>query len=169
MIMRHLIGLSLLLIVTGIASLNVLAMDRPETDKQAEIPGIEAKTAHPTVGVEESEALPERRIIAYYIHGNFRCNTCQKIETQSEEAILQAFENELDSKVLEFRIVNMDKEEHFAEDYQLVSQALVLVEMENGKQKSWKNLQKVWELVNNKDKFYAYVQQETREFLGQPK
>jgi hypothetical protein len=112
---------------------------------------------------------PVTQYIAFYIHGNFRCGTCKKIQAFSEEVIHEAFSTELKSEKLEWRIVNMDKEIKYAEEYQLVSQALVLVEMVDGEQKNWKNLNRVWELVNNKKKFFDYVQKETRNFMAETK
>jgi len=42
----------------------------------------------------------------------------------------------------------------------------VLVEYRDGKIVRWENLDKVWQLVRNKEQFFGYVEDETREFLG---
>jgi len=43
----------------------------------------------------------------------------------------------------------------------------VLAEYREGKVVRWENLDKVWQLVRNKDRFVDYIQSETREFLGE--
>jgi hypothetical protein len=47
--------------------------------------------------------------------------------------------------------------EHYFDDYKLVSWSLVLVTYENGKQTDYRNLTDVWTLVNNEPKFRNYV------------
>jgi hypothetical protein len=37
--------------------------------------------------------------------------------------------------------------------------------MKDGKQAEWKNLRRVWELLNNKEAFLRYVQEEVRTYL----
>jgi hypothetical protein len=37
----------------------------------------------------------------------------------------------------------------------------------DGQQEQWKNLEEIWKLVDNKDAYLAYVQRETRGFLGE--
>lgn len=106
-------------------------------------------------------------IVAYYFHGNFRCATCRKIEAYSREAIEASFAKEIESGVLVWRPVNVDEtpNKHFAHDYDLTTRSLVLSEVDGGKEIKWKNLEKVWDLVGNKDKFFEYVQDETAAYL----
>jgi hypothetical protein len=42
----------------------------------------------------------------------------------------------------------------------------VLVKISGGKQVKWKNLEKIWERVGDKDAFVKYIQDEIREYLG---
>jgi hypothetical protein len=39
--------------------------------------------------------------------------------------------------------------------------------MQDGEQVGWKNLQKIWELVGDKESFVKYVQSEVAEYLGE--
>ena len=106
-------------------------------------------------------------VIAYYFHGNFRCATCRKIETYSREAIEARFAKEIKSGVLVWRPVNVDEtpNKRFSHEYDLTTRSLVLSEVEGGKEIKWKNLEKVWDLVGDKDKFFEYVQNETAAYL----
>jgi len=109
------------------------------------------------------------KVVAYYFHGNARCSTCRKVEAYSEEAISSAFESKIADGRLEWRAVNVDESEnkHFVRDFQLVTKSVVLVEYSDGEVVRWENLNDVWRLVRNKDRFVDYVQTQTREFLGE--
>jgi len=107
------------------------------------------------------------KVIAYYFHGTFRCSTCRTIEQYSLDAIQTYFAKELGNGRLEFRPVNIEEpeNEHFIQDYQLVTRSLVLSLMSDGKETKWKNLADVWKLVRDKDKFFQYVKDEVEHFL----
>lgn len=106
-------------------------------------------------------------IAAYYFHGNFRCPTCKKIEQYSREAIEQNFSTQLKSGAVVFQTVNVDEpdNQHFVQDYQLVTKSLVLVKYENGKQTAWKNLPAVWQNVGDQTAFFNYVKKEVEAYL----
>jgi hypothetical protein len=106
-------------------------------------------------------------IAAYYFHGNFRCATCKKIEQYSKEAIELNFAQQLKSGALVFQPVNVDEPEnqHFVQDYQLLTKSLVLVKYENGKQTAWKNLPAVWQNVGDQAAFFDYVKKEVEAYL----
>jgi hypothetical protein len=107
-------------------------------------------------------------VVAFYFHGNTRCATCRKIEAYADEAIQMGFAQALETSALRWRVVNVEEPEnrHFIEDFQLVTRSVVLAEYRDDKVVRWKNLDKVWQLVRDKDGFTSYVQGETREFLG---
>ncbi len=111
---------------------------------------------------------PDRTVTAYYFHGTVRCATCMKIEAYSREVIDAAFAGPLADGALVWRPVNVDEPEHrhFLQDYQLVTRSLVLSETSGGVQQRWKNLERVWELVRDKQAFTDYVQSEVRAYLG---
>ena len=112
---------------------------------------------------------PARKLIAYYFYTTRRCASCRKIEAYSGEAIKTAFADQLKSGRVEWRPLNTDDpvNSHFIEDYQLYTKSLILADLESGQQVRWKNLQKVWELLNDKQAFIEYVQSEINGFLGE--
>ena len=107
------------------------------------------------------------KVIAYYFHGNYRCASCTKLEKYSRDAITMYFDNEIKQGFLTFKTVNTDLSEnkHFLQDYQLYTKSLVLISVKNNKTLKWKNLDKVWQHLNNQNDFYKYVQTETKKFL----
>lgn len=110
---------------------------------------------------------PEGKVIAYYLHGTFRCSTCTMLEKYSKEAIEAGFKDALASGKLEFKAVNVEDRgnEHFVNDYQIYTKSLVLALFKDGKQIKWKNLDKIWEYARNQQKFSEYVVAEVAQFL----
>jgi hypothetical protein len=107
------------------------------------------------------------RVIAYYFHTTYRCASCRAIEAYSREAIESAFAGQLKDGRLLWKVVNVEAKgnEHFVKDYGLYTKSLVLVNETRGKAAEWKNLEKVWQLLQDKGKFLRYVQDETRRYL----
>jgi hypothetical protein len=106
-------------------------------------------------------------VVAYYFHGTFRCPTCLKLEQYSKEAIETNFKDALSSGKLEFEAINVeDKDnEHYASDYQLYTKSLILSLVKDGKEVKWKNLDKIWEYVGNKQRYLDYVKSGVDDFL----
>jgi hypothetical protein len=122
---------------------------------------------HAGDGADAATATTETGTVVYYFHGNARCATCKTIEAYADEAVHAAFAGELDDGALEWRVVNIDEPEnrHFIEDFQLVTRSVVLAEYSGGKIVRFENLDKVWQLVRDKERFVTYVQSETKAFL----
>lgn len=121
-----------------------------------------------SVAAEDSTAAAPT-FVAYYFHGTRRCSNCRKIEAYSAEAIQAGFADELKDGRLEWRVVNIDESEnrHYIQDYQLYTKSVVLSSMTGGKEIKWINLDKIWQLLGDKEKFIDYVQEETRAFMGE--
>ena len=133
-------------------------------------------TAPPTVGInsprpQDAEREPAKlgssKVIAYYFHRTLRCHTCLAIEDLSKQTIENLFGEQLAEGRIEWRPVNIEQKgnEHFEDDYKLTTQSLVLVKLEDGKQGDWKNLTKVWDLIDNHEAFVKYVQEELSKYL----
>lgn len=105
------------------------------------------------------ENKTETKVIAYYFHGNFRCYTCNMMEKYSQEAIEANFKDALASGKLELKVVNVEDRgnEHFVDDYKLYTKSLIISLVKDGKEVRHKNLDKIWQLARNKDKFIDYV------------
>jgi hypothetical protein len=125
--------------------------------------------ALPTFASDEPQSESEVQMVAYYFHGNLRCNTCRKLEAYSEEAISKGFADKLTAGDIEWRAVNTDEPEnkHFIKDFELTSKSLVLVEYRDGEVKRWQNLKLIWQLVGDKDGFLKYVRDATSDFLAE--
>jgi hypothetical protein len=106
-------------------------------------------------------------VVAYYFYGNFRCDSCRKIEQYSRGAIEECFPGQLKDGLLTFTLINSDLPEnaHYRQDYQLYTKSLVIALLRDGKQVKWKNLAEVWQHLDDKEGFYAYVCGEIQKFL----
>lgn len=109
----------------------------------------------------------EDGVVVYYLHSNFRCDTCRTIEAYAKEAVEAGFADELQAGTIQWRVVNYESpgNEHFAADYETVAPNVVLVKFKDGKQVDWKGLPEVWEHTGDKPAFLNFVQSSLREFL----
>lgn len=78
------------------------------------------------------------------------------------------FPNNLKDGSLELKVVNIDESanEHFINDFQLTTRAVVLTNLIDGKQQQWKNLNSIWDNVGDKQAFIAYIQKEVASYIG---
>jgi hypothetical protein len=104
--------------------------------------------------------------VVYYFYTNYRCNTCRMLEAYTKEAIEKAFAEEIKRGTVAFSAVNVEVKgnEHFVQDYQLKTKSVVLVQP--GNKDRWKNLEKIWQLVGDKEKYLRYIEDEARQFLA---
>jgi len=106
-------------------------------------------------------------VVVYYLHPTWRCARCMAFESYAEEALKTGFPKELKSGKVAWKSLNTDEppNAHFVEDYKLVTKSLIVSDVRNGKEKSWRNLDQIWNLVGNKEAYIKYVQDNVREVL----
>ncbi|MFA5088606.1 MAG: nitrophenyl compound nitroreductase subunit ArsF family protein [Candidatus Omnitrophota bacterium] len=109
-----------------------------------------------------AEETPPAKVIAYYFHGSVRCYTCNMMEKYSRETIETYFKDQVQAGKLVFIPINVDEKNnaHFVNDYQLYTKALILSLVKDGKEIRHKNLDRIWQLAGNKQKFFDYVTSE---------
>jgi hypothetical protein len=107
------------------------------------------------------------QVVVYYLHGQARCPTCYKMEQYSREAIEANFKDALLLGKLEFKVINVEDKgnEHFNKDYQLYTKSLILSLVKDGKEIKWKNMDKIWEYVSDKQRFIDYVKNGAADLL----
>lgn len=116
---------------------------------------------------QAAENAKGAHVVAYYFHGAMRCPTCHKLEQYSKEAIEANFKDALASGKLEFKVINIEDKgnEHYGKDYQLYTKSLILSLVKDSKEIKWKNMDKIWEYVGNKQKFIDYTKSGVVDFL----
>ena len=156
---------NVLLVVIGLLLFSVVSVFAVEK------PMNQSKDSSVVVNNKPDETQQLDRVVVYYLHMNRRCMTCKKLEAYSKEAIETGFAQQLHDSSVVIEVKNFEQEgnEHFAKKYQLYSQSLILSRQHDGKETEWKNLDKIWELVGNKEEFITYVQNQVKDFLNPKK
>jgi len=131
--------------------------------------GITAALGFAVVDGSSENVADGNYVIVRYLHGNFRCVSCHKIERYTQEALDDNFSEELKKGKLVYKIVNVEKKEnvHFIEDYGLYTKSVVVALVEGGREIKHKNLEKVWGYLGDKQKFCDYIALETKELLSE--
>jgi len=126
-----------------------------------------APVAPGSVAKPTAEPLPANRVVATYFHGDVRCPTCRKLEALSREAVENGFAKEIAAGTVVFRAVNVDRAEnkHFVQDFKLLTKALIVVDERGGQVGRWVNLEKIWDLVGDREPYLAYVRATVQDFL----
>jgi hypothetical protein len=125
-------------------------------------------TPEKTSDSKKPQAKPaSHQVIVYYFHTTRRCETCRNFEAYTDELLKNYFPQELEKGTVVYRVINTDLPEnnHFIDEYQLITKSIVLSDVREGKQVRWKNLDRIWELAHNKDDFVKYVRDEITLFL----
>ena len=123
----------------------------------------------------ESEPLPAATaapdveqpcvIDAIYFHNTLRCHTCKTIEETAKEVLETEFSEEFAVGRMRWSAVNMERQQHYVEEYDLVKPTLILVRSVGDEQTDWVALDETWTLIRSELRFADYVENETRGFL----
>ncbi len=123
--------------------------------------------ANPESSAEPAKKPDTAKFTVYYFTGKVRCASCHKIENYTKESVEKNFAKELKDGTMVFKMVDIDEPEHshFIKDYDLFTKSVVVSKTVGGKETAWKNLEKVWSLLNNQDTFMAYIRDEVKAFM----
>jgi hypothetical protein len=82
-----------------------------------------------------------------------------RIERLTRECVERNFAPEIQSGRIQFRTVNLDGpgNEHFIQDYRLISKTVIVSDLAKGQEVRWENLQDVWTKQKDENSFEAYV------------
>ena len=107
-------------------------------------------------------------VLVTYFSSDVRCATCVRIERLTRECVERNFAPEIQSGRIQFRTVNLDGpgNEHFVQDYQLISKTVIVSDRAKGQEVKWENLQEVWSKQKDEQAFEAYVVDAVRRHLG---
>ena len=160
MIAKQVIRSLLLLVVLG--SLAIWA-NREYRKTQAA-----AASANTPPPVEVFPKVDGDQVVMTYFMMGTRCVSCRKIEALARETAEKDFANELASHKLVFRVMNCDEpaNQHYVKDYNLTSKTVVISHRRDDKEMEWKDMEKVWDLLDEPAAFRAYLAEPIRQYLG---
>ena len=129
----------------------------------------EGPTSTSAESAEPRDAASSPTVIAYYFHTSNRCANCMKFEAWGSEAFQGRLGERLKTGEVEWKVLNIEEPQnrHFIDEYRLHTKAIILSRLQDGKQVQWKNLERIWDLLKDKDAFTQYVASETERFLTQ--
>jgi len=111
--------------------------------------------------------LLKNGVNVFYFFTSHRCKTCLTIERLTKATVSVNFSKEVRNKKLSFNLVQYDikANRHYLKHYKLLTKSVVISRIKNGKEISWKNLDKIWELVNSPEQFKNYITKEITTLL----
>lgn len=102
---------------------------------------------------------------AYYLHGTFRCATCNRIEQTARRLLETEFAREMASGRIVWRSVNFDQEPELAGRYNVAASTLVLAQEVEGREVAFRRLDEVWSLAETPEPLKAYIRDNVEELL----
>ena len=104
------------------------------------------------------------KIIVYYFHGNARCPTCYKLENFAKSEVETDFAEAIKNGKLEWKTINVEEKgnEHFTDDYKLYTKSVIVSTAKDSKELSWKNLDKIWQLIQDEKTYRDYIAKEVK-------
>ena len=111
---------------------------------------------------QTNPAKENRMLVVYYFHGNARCPTCFKLENFAKSEVEADFSDAIKKGTLEWKTVNVEESgnEHFNNDYKLYTKSVIVSTMKDGKEISWKNLDRIWQIIHDETKYREYIKNE---------
>ncbi|OGS12020.1 MAG: hypothetical protein A2234_05205 [Elusimicrobia bacterium RIFOXYA2_FULL_58_8] len=127
----------------------------------------EAKAAAAPIKAKAVKTAEAKIAVVYYFYTNTRCSSCKTIEAYTRDAVATKLAAGYKDWKIEFKGVNIEEapNEHFAQDYWLNSKSVVVQKFAGEKALNWGKLDKVWQLLGDKDAFMNYVTDETHKLL----
>ena len=110
--------------------------------------------------------ISSQKINVYYFHTSYRCHSCNMIEGLTKEAVTEKFSQELQKGNITFTPINVETgiNKHFIEKYKLISKSIIVSKVLDNKETEWKNLDQIWFLLREQDKFKKYVIDEIKKY-----
>jgi hypothetical protein len=115
----------------------------------------------------QADPLPRDGVIIYQFHRRFRCDACYKLEEAINEGLKTHFPEELKTGKLVYRVLDLDAPgtEKFEKKYDFFYNTVIVVDVENGKEIRFKNLEDVWGMVEEKETVIKFIRAHVEEYL----
>ncbi len=117
----------------------------------------EQTSAAGDVSASEQDSPLQDGVVVYYMHREFRCPTCLKIEQMSRELVENTFAEEMSAGTIQWQTLNYQLHEDMAERYGLNTSSLVLVSYRDEREVSHQVLEGTWSLYGQPALFQEYV------------
>ncbi len=107
------------------------------------------------------------RVVIYQFHRRFRCEECYKLENAIGETLKTHFPDKLAEGKLVFNVIDLDAEGngHYEKDYDFFYNTVIVVDVRADKEIQFKNLEKVWQLANEREVLNEFIRSEVDAYL----
>jgi hypothetical protein len=110
-------------------------------------------------------ANPANRVVVLYLHRTYRCIRCEWIENNTRQALKDRFSSELASGRLVFQVAEYGSRPDLAKRYDGQTASVAVIHVADGREVAYQDLDKVWELRGDSEKFRAYIAEAVRAAL----
>jgi hypothetical protein len=115
-----------------------------------------AKAASSPAG-GEAVAADQDKVQVTYLRSSFRCITCNLVETLTDDLIRGEFAHQIEAGRLDWRTVDYLQDRQLARRYQVSGNMIVVARLERGEEVAAIRLDRVLELVTDRESFLGYV------------
>ena len=123
------------------------------------------------IASDATASLPKKEkdstVIAYYFHRTIRCPACLTIEANAGRIIEENFPQQIANGSLMWLPFNLDDPggDEFSKKFDVSVSTLVITKTKDGNLIEYKKLEKVWQLLEDKEGFSKYITEEIIEYL----
>ena len=127
-----------------------------------------ALTSNTPPSLETLPVVAGNQVVMTYFISGVRCESCKKIEDLSRETAEKSFSAEVATQKLVFRVIDTGEpaNRHYVDDYKLTSKTVVISHRVDGKETEWKDMDKVWDLLDQPDAFRSYLASAIQDYFG---
>jgi hypothetical protein len=107
-------------------------------------------------------------VVAYYLIGPKRCDTCRKLEAWTRDAVEKNFAADLKSGKMVFSVINTDEPQnaHWVKDFDMSFKTVVISQLKDGKVVRHERFDDVWKYVKENQAVYdAYLADGITQFM----
>lgn len=121
------------------------------------------RSAQPAPADPATVAAAGERLVAYYMHGTFRCVTCNALEAAAREVLEKDCAADVAAGRVVWTEVDFDEQPDLAKKYNVSASTLVLVRMRDGKEVAFRRLDDTWPLADKPAELKAYILKNVQE------
>ncbi len=111
--------------------------------------------------------LNDNQVVVYYFHRKFRCQSCEILESTLQDTMRVTYANHFGAGRLAMCVINVDDPEnrHYLEQFKIFSNSIVIVEKRSGVVLRYKNLEAIWDVLEDRDAITQMLRTEVAQFL----
>lgn len=134
-------------------------------DNQAESQSSSPQTSN-DLPMSSTESVADE-LKVYYFHSSARCYSCKTLEQYAREALDEKYSQEMESGLIDFRSINIDKaaNKDIARKYQASGSSLFFNPIRDGRDNIEQDTT-VWRLLGDEAKFNQYIEGRVNYYLG---